>query len=160
MSISLNSAEQLRQSLASQTLAVASTVSESTKLLSVYAFYSLQETIINQINSAIGHFRSYLNNLLKIVDAYKQLKHNLYFQMQDKLHLTKDKIDLYKEYLDVLSKQFTVQDGRSLEYVNVIITFTSSISNTSLINSILTKVFRRTNKNNNPSLDWKLVDSF
>ena len=30
-----------------------------------------------------------------------------------------DKIDVYKDKLDLLNKQFTVQDGRSLEHINV-----------------------------------------
>ena len=39
--------------------------------------------------------------------------------LSSRFSLTKEKIDLYKEYLDVLTKQFTVQDGRSLDNVQV-----------------------------------------
>lgn len=46
---------------------------------------------------------------------------SLFKFIQVKLDLTKDKIDLYKEYIDVLCKQFMVQDGRSLDNVKVII---------------------------------------
>ena len=41
------------------------------------------------------------------------------YTLHDRFSFTKDKLDLYKEYLDVLMRQFMVQDGRSLEHVHV-----------------------------------------
>ena len=49
---------------------------------------------------------------------YNVLKTSVSFRLQDKFHVTRDKIELYKEYLDVMSRQFIVQDGRSLEHVH------------------------------------------
>lgn len=41
------------------------------------------------------------------------------YTLHERFFFTKDKLDLYKEYLDVLMRQFMVQDGRSLEHVHV-----------------------------------------
>jgi hypothetical protein len=63
------------------------------------------------------------NFVFKLLESHFRGKH-FWTKLQEKLNnrffLTKEKIDLYKEYLDVLTKQFTVQDGRSLENVHVI----------------------------------------
>jgi len=63
------------------------------------------------------------NFVFKLIERHFTGKH-FWTKLQDKLNnrffLTKEKIDLYKEYLDVLTKQFTVQDGRSLDNVHVI----------------------------------------
>lgn len=60
----------------------------------------------------------FLDRCLRSLDA---LKTHTSHTLLNKFQLTKDKLDLYKEYLDVLTKQFMVQDGRSLEHVHVIL---------------------------------------
>jgi len=62
--------------------------------------------------------KSYFYKLFKLFEYYDAMKENLVDNLVDKFHVTRDKIDLYKEYLDVLSKQFTVQDGRQLNQIN------------------------------------------
>jgi hypothetical protein len=67
----------------------------------------------------------YMDNNKLIIYLFKKL--NIQYlslisffksNIKDRLDL-KDKLDLYKEYIDVLCKQFIVQDGRSLENVKV-----------------------------------------
>jgi hypothetical protein len=62
------------------------------------------------------------NFVYKLIESCvtgKNLSAKLQEKINNRFFLTKEKIDLYKEYLDVLTKQFTVQDGRSLENVHV-----------------------------------------
>lgn len=55
----------------------------------------------------------------RLIVSADELRKNTAYKLQDRFSLTKDKLDLYKEYLDVLSRQFMVQDGRSLDHVHV-----------------------------------------
>ena len=62
------------------------------------------------------------NFMYKLIESCvtgKNLSAKLQEKINNRFFLTKEKIDLYKEYLDVLTKQFTVQDGRSLDNVHV-----------------------------------------
>lgn len=59
------------------------------------------------------------HSVAKLTNIYSEARKRVTVQVQNKLSLTKDKIELYREYLDVLSKQFVVQDGRSLEHIHV-----------------------------------------
>jgi hypothetical protein len=55
----------------------------------------------------------------KLNQKYEAFKLNALQTLQTKSQLTKNKIEVYKAYLDVMSKQFLVQDGRSLDHVHV-----------------------------------------
>jgi hypothetical protein len=94
-------------------------LSHRTKILTLITYNSIQYKLLNQLNDSFKLFREYLLNLFKIIETFKSIKEALAMNVKDKFHVTKDKIDLYKEYLDVLSKQFTVQDGRSLDHIHV-----------------------------------------
>lgn len=98
-------------------------LSHRTKILTLITYNSIQYKLLNQLNESFKLFREYLLNLFKIIETFKAMKEALALNVKDKFHVTKDKIDLYKEYLDVLSKQFTVQDGRSLDHIHVMLIF-------------------------------------
>jgi len=95
---------------------------EKSVVLVMVVFHWLRIKFVEQMNAwkvtefVCGNF------LYKIIESHLTGK-NLSVKLQEKLNnrffLTKEKIDLYKEYLDVLTKQFTVQDGRSLDNVHV-----------------------------------------
>jgi hypothetical protein len=92
---------------------------ERTKTLSLVFYFFMQEKLCRQLNDSISNIKSQFAQLSKLIEIYDVLKRSVSFRLQDQFHLTKDKLDIYKEYLDVLSKQFIVQDGRSLEHVHV-----------------------------------------
>ena len=93
-------------------------IGERTKVLSLVFYFFVQDKLIRQLSDSIRQIKDMFSNLHKLIDMYDMFKRNVSFRLQDKFHVTRDKIDVYKEYLDVLSRQFTVQDGRSLEHVH------------------------------------------
>lgn len=91
------------------------------KVLTYVLFYSLEAKLTKNSNESFKLLKSCFYRMFKLFEYYDLCKQTMLNKLQDKFHVTKDKIDLYKEYLDVLSKQFTVQDGRQLHQINVII---------------------------------------
>ena len=91
---------------------------DKSKLLSFVIYHSIRVRIFEQMQMLKMADIFYLNKMYKLI-GNRLVRKNLATKLQDKFFLTKDKIDLYKEYLDVLTKQFTVQDGRSLDNVHV-----------------------------------------
>jgi len=89
------------------------------KILTYVLFYSLEAKLTRYSNESIKQIKSYFSKILKLVEYYDSIKQSFNAKFQEKFHVTKEKIDLYKEYLDLLSKQFTVQDGRQLNQINV-----------------------------------------
>jgi hypothetical protein len=90
------------------------------RILTYVLFYSIEAKITRHSNESIRFIKSYFYKLFKLFEYYDTVKQNLNNKLSEKFHVTREKIDLYKEYLDVLSKQFTVQDGRQLSSINVI----------------------------------------
>jgi hypothetical protein len=86
---------------------------------SLYTTYDHFKLLLNIQFNKLKY--NYLNLTDQVMEKVNQTKDRVSKMMWEKFHVTKDKIDLYKEYLDVLSKQFTVQDGRSLNNVQVIL---------------------------------------
>jgi hypothetical protein len=114
-----NYIQELIKSYKNQKDSFKNNLSHRTKILTLITYNSIQYKLLNQLNDSFKLFREYLLNLFKIIETLKSFKETLANNVKDKFHVTKDKIDLYKEYLDVLSKQFTVQDGRSLDHIHV-----------------------------------------
>lgn len=96
------------------------TILDKFKLLTLIAFNSCLLFIHEKSLVMLHYF--YGTKLYMLIEKQVLKKIVVSAKLQDKIHnrffLTKDKIDLYKEYLDVLTKQFTVQDGRSLDNVH------------------------------------------
>ena len=86
------------------------------RILTYVLLYSLKAQCIEYISTTSHVIHE---NIYQVFRLLARFKSRLILKMNDKFYLTKEKLDLYKEYLDVLSKQFTVQDGRSLHHVHV-----------------------------------------
>ena len=86
------------------------------RILSYVLLNSLKAQIVEYINTTAHVIHE---NIYQVFRLLARFKSRLILKMNEKFYLTKEKLDLYKEYLDVLSKQFTVQDGRSLHHVYV-----------------------------------------
>ena len=89
------------------------------RILTYVLFYSLEAKLTRYSNESIKQIKSYFCKILKLFEYYDSIKQSSKAKFQEKFHVTKEKIDLYKEYIDLLSKQFTVQDGRQLSQINV-----------------------------------------
>lgn len=116
----VNSSNENNKSLIKEDPRSFTAIAQRTKLVGLILYESAKTKLAQNINYPIRMIKSYIYSILKWLDFYKTLKRNFFVRLQDKLYFTKDKIDMYKDYLDLLTKQFTVQDGRSLEHVNVI----------------------------------------
>lgn len=89
-----------------------------------YTLYTTYDHLKLLLNIQFNKLKyNYFNLTDQVMAKVNQIRDRVSKAVWDKFHVTKDKIDLYKEYLDVLSKQFTVQDGRSLNNVQVKIKF-------------------------------------
>jgi hypothetical protein len=89
------------------------------RILTYVLFYSLEAKLTRYSNESIKQIKSYFSKILKLFEYYDSIKQSFIAKFQEKFHVTKEKIDLYKEYIDLLSKQFTVQDGRQISQINV-----------------------------------------
>jgi len=123
------------------------------RILIYVLFYSIEAKITRYSNESIRFLKAYFCKLFKLFEYYDALRQNVNTKLREKFHVTKEKIDLYKEYLDVLSKQFTVQDGRQLSSINVIysllINFHVLLNYYFLSDKILKKPIIKTTKKNN-----------
>lgn len=106
------------------------------RVLTYVFFFALKANMINQVKFIYRLITDRIAKLYTCLDCLSVWKKSLVNKTKDKFYLTRDKIDLYKEYLDVLSKQFTVQDGRSLNHVQSLEDRTKIIIRRSLGNLI------------------------
>lgn len=84
-----------------------------------YVFYaSLKEKLMKQARLVLDLLTFKFAKLQSVISWLDSYKTSILNKTKEKMYLTKDQIHLYKEYFDVLSKQFTVQDGRSLHHVH------------------------------------------
>ena len=109
-----------KQKIASGQLVInIQTFSSYLKILFYVLYFSLNAKLIKYKDCSMNEFRTCFKSVLNFIFYHENSKELFNCYLVNKFHLTKDKIDVYKEYLDVLSKQFTVQDGRSLQHVHV-----------------------------------------
>ncbi|CAF0864548.1 unnamed protein product [Brachionus calyciflorus] len=93
-------------------------ISERARILSVIMYSSLVDKALESFSYCFREIKKFILGFFNLIELYNSIKFNVFNKLKNKLCVTKDKIDLYKEYLDLIKKQFTVQDGRSLEHVN------------------------------------------
>lgn len=98
-------------------------ISERARILSAILRGLLCDKISQNLNNCFELLRSFLLNFFKLAEFFKKMKKNAHNRLQNRLFATRDKIELYKQFIDLVKKQFTVQDGRSLEHINVNIIF-------------------------------------
>ncbi len=89
------------------------------QMLTYVFYYALKTNSLNQAQMALKVLTVKLAKLYMYLELMNAYKTSATRGIKEKFYLTKEKFELYKEYLDVLSKTFTVQDGRSLHHVNV-----------------------------------------
>ncbi len=90
------------------------------QVLTYVFYYALKTNSLVQAQLALKILTVKLAKLYMYLEMMEAYKTSTTQNIKEKFYLTKDKFELYKEYLNVLSKTFTVQDGRSLHHVNVI----------------------------------------
>lgn len=85
-----------------------------------YVFYcALKANLLKEAEQALKMLTVKFAKLYMFLELMGEYKDNLKNDVNAKFYLTKEKLDLYKDYLEMMSKQFTVQDGRSLHHVSV-----------------------------------------
>lgn len=97
---------------------------------------AINNNLKQQAEMALRILELKFSTLCQLLTTFSLNKSKLSAQVKAKLYLTKDKIELYKEYLEVLCKQFTVQDGRSLQNAHSMEDRTQIIIRRTLGNSI------------------------
>jgi len=106
------------------------------RVLTYVYYFSLKANLFNRAKLVHEILTKCYARLYAYLHWFDLYKNSLLKKSKDTFYLTKDKLDLYKEYLDVLSKQFTVQDGRSLHHVHSLEDRTKIIIRRSLGNLI------------------------
>lgn len=89
------------------------------KVLTYVFLYAMKANLLKQASRALELLTIKFKSLYVYLEMFDTYKKSLVSKTSEKFQLTKGKIDLYKEYLEVLSKQLTVQDGRSLHNIQV-----------------------------------------
>lgn len=89
------------------------------KILTCLLYFAVQKKCLKHINLLIHALDHYVDRLNRIGDAFEVQKANFKVKFEDRINYTKNRLNFYKEYLDLLTKQLTVQDGRSLDHVYV-----------------------------------------
>lgn len=96
---------------------------ERSKLIAIMVCFSIKarveanvKLVFNIVRRNLPLVDKWIQTLSKSAESFKR---SASYKLHDRFHVTKDKLDVYKEYLDVLSRQFMVQDGRSLDHVHV-----------------------------------------
>lgn len=98
-------------------------ISERSKILSCILYRSVSDKLSQKLNYCCGLLGKLLLMVFKFAEIFKMFKINTKNQIKNRIHVTRDKYELYKQYIDLLKNQFVVQDGRSLEHINVNINF-------------------------------------
>ena len=89
------------------------------RLISIMLLHALRMRIEAGIRVILRLLRQRFPCFDRFITSAEEMRLRAAYKFQEGFAITKDKLDLYKEYLDVLSRQFMVQDGRSLEHVHV-----------------------------------------
>lgn len=89
------------------------------KLISNLLYVGVQRKCFKQINHLIKNDDKYLNFLIKLLEFVEKLKDFAIKMIYERILMIKNLVGIYKEYLMMISKQLLVQDGRSINSVNV-----------------------------------------
>jgi hypothetical protein len=89
------------------------------RVLSCTLYCAVQRKCLRQVNVLINSLDAYLDRLNSLVNLLDRQNRYLKAQFKDKMNLTIQKMNFYKEYLQLLTMQMLVQDGRSLDHVHV-----------------------------------------
>lgn len=95
-------------------------ISNRIKGLTCTVYSALQKRCLRKINTTIHSFDAFLDRISQLVHLLDKQKTYLKTQFKDKMSNGFKKVHFCKEYLEALAKQMMVQDGRSLNQVNVI----------------------------------------
>lgn len=98
-------------------------ISERSRILSCILYSSVCDNLNQKFNYCCGLFGRFLLAIFKFSEIFRMFKKNTQNRMKNRINATRDKYELYKQYIDLLKNQFMVQDGRSLEHIDVNINF-------------------------------------
>jgi len=106
------------------------------KVLTYVFLYAMKANFLKHASHALELLAIKFKSLYIYLEMFHTYKYSLVNRTTERFELTKEKIILYKEYLEVLSNQLTVQDGRSLHNIQSVEERTKIVIRRSLGNMI------------------------
>jgi hypothetical protein len=94
-------------------------ISNRVKGLTCTVYSAIQRRFLRRVNSVMHSFDNFLDRISRLVDLLDKQKVYLKTKFNEKMVNGVKKVHLYKEYMELVAKEMSTNDGRSLADVSV-----------------------------------------